>query len=48
MAQPHSPAPIDPNDLNRARANWAGFTNLMKIGVIGTILVLVGMAVFLV
>lgn len=38
---------IDPREMARAQDMWEGFTHLMKYGVIGVIVVLAGMAIFL-
>lgn len=48
MANNHAPAPVDPEALARASAQWHGFTQLMKYGTISVIVILIGMAVFLV
>ena len=47
MSQSHTPVTVDPEALARASANWDGFVALMKYGLIGTIVILVGMAIFL-
>jgi hypothetical protein len=48
MAQSHAPAPVDPEALARASANWNGFVHLIKYSLIAIIAVLALMAVFLV
>lgn len=47
MAQQQHPVDVDPKALENAQTNWDGFVVLMKYSTIGVILVLVGMAFFL-
>ncbi len=44
----HAPAPhqIDPEDLARAQVMWAKFVEMSKYGIIGTIAILVMLALF--
>lgn len=48
MAHAHTPVTVEPEALARASANWDGFVALMKYGLISVIVILAGMAIFLV
>ena len=48
MAHAHTPVTVDPEALERATANWHGFVALMKYGLVAVIVILAGMAIFLV
>lgn len=47
MAQHHHPVDVDPQALARAQTNWHGFVQLMKYSTVGVIILLIGMALFL-
>lgn len=48
MDHSHSPVTVDQEALARASANWDGFVQLMKWGTVSVIVILIGMATFLV
>lgn len=48
MADHHAPVSVSQADIERAETLWANFTVFMKIGVAGTIALLIAMALFLV
>lgn len=43
-----TPVAVDPESLKHAHSVWHNFTQFMKYGVIASVIVLIGMAVFLV
>lgn len=43
-----TPVAVDPESLKQAQSIWHNFVQLIKIGVIGNIILLIGMAIFLV
>lgn len=45
---PHTPVDVDPQVLAETRAFWAGFTCLAKYSIIAIVVILAGMAFFLV
>ena len=47
-AHPHTPVTVDADTLKQAHNIWAGYTFMIKYGIIAVIALLVGMAVFLV
>lgn len=47
MAHQHTPAPVSEEEVQRAATTWTGFTRLLKVSLAATIVVLVGMALFL-
>lgn len=48
MAEHHTPVPVSQEEIARARTFWANFTLLLKIVIVASIVVLGGMALFLV
>lgn len=48
MANPHNPAPVSQAEIDRAATLWKKFTLLLKCVVAIAIIVLGGMALFLV
>lgn len=48
MDHHHSqPVPVDPQELERARAMWKNFTSVFKFHIYGIIALLILMAIFL-
>jgi hypothetical protein len=48
MDHSHTPVTVDQDALKNASANWDGFVQLMKWGTVSVIVILAGMAAFLV
>lgn len=48
MAQHSTPTAPAQEDIDRAQLNWAAFTKMMKVSVVTIIILLSGMALFLV
>lgn len=48
MDHSHAPVAVDPESLRQARSVWHNFTTMIKYGVIANIILLLGMAFFLV
>lgn len=48
MADHHAPVCASSEDVARANENWQGFTRLLKVSLAAVILLLIGMALFLV
>jgi hypothetical protein len=47
MAEHHTPAPIAQAEIDRAQTIWRNFVTLIKVSIAGSIVLLLGMAVFL-
>ncbi len=44
----HTPVDVDPQELERARSLWHGFTGLAQKGIIAIVILLLAMGYFLV